>query len=61
MINYINCVECNNLIYNRIVNRYNTWTLEYNSPTIAQLQVTVNNCKDLILQVFNVCSALPIG
>jgi hypothetical protein len=44
MINCIfNCVECNNPIYNRIVNKYNTWALENNSPTIAQLSVTVNN------------------
>jgi hypothetical protein len=43
IINCVNCVECNNPIYNRIVNRYNTWVLKNNSPTIAQLSVTVNN------------------
>ena len=44
MINCIfNCVKCNNPVYNRIVNKYNIWALENNSPTIAQLSVTVNN------------------
>jgi hypothetical protein len=43
IINCVNCVEYNDPIYNRIVNRYNTWVFENNSPTITQLSATVNN------------------
>ena len=39
MINCVNCVECKDPIYNRIVNR----VFKNNSPIITQLPVTVNN------------------
>ena len=39
IINYV----YNNLIYNRIVNNYNIWTLKNNSSIITQLLITVNN------------------
>ena len=43
MINYANCVECNT-----IVNMYNTWALENNSPIIAQLLITAKRLLAVI-------------